>query len=192
MKDKKYLAIGLVIILVLSLGCVENTTQPKPIKESAPKVPINDSAPIYTVSPTVSVPVDEPIRVIQDNDKKFLEWIRSSMTILDTDIRNVSDAASSSDLKLVGTHGKKLKDDSKIYLDQIDKFSVSSDFKEIFDEYKAALEDLYLAGKYEEQGAKNVGSNDSNDIETAKDYMKKAGEHIDMATSLAKSKTSEK
>ncbi len=58
MKNREYIVIGLVIILTLSMGCVENTTQSKPIKESVPKEPINDRAPVYTIAPTVtSAPV---------------------------------------------------------------------------------------------------------------------------------------
>lgn len=58
MKNRKYIVIVLVIVMALSLGCVENTTQSKPIKESVPKEPINNPAPIYTIAPTMtSAPV---------------------------------------------------------------------------------------------------------------------------------------
>lgn len=63
---EKYLAIGLIMILVLSLGCVGNTDQTTSIKKSGSKEPINNPVPTYTSIPT-STPIPTANLLVEYN-----------------------------------------------------------------------------------------------------------------------------
>lgn len=180
--NREYLIVGLILVLILGLGYVDNKTQKTGI-ENGTEITETSKPSVHATPDIISTKENDRPIITNENDRKFLEWARNSMMTLNADVKNMSDAASSRNEILGETSAKTLKDDSKNYLDQIDEFSVSSNIKDTFNEYKATLEDFYQAGKYAEQGAKNK---DPNDMQTAQDYMTKASEHINSMATLDK------
>lgn len=69
MKDRKYLAIGLIMILMLSLGCVDQQDQPN--EQKAKTSSIKETAP---------APIDTPVQIPRVTDDRLIIIKHSSKT----------------------------------------------------------------------------------------------------------------
>lgn len=151
---------GLVLISIVTLGCVDK-------KDSN----------LETTTSSINA---TPPTILYD-DQKFISWISTSVKVLGVDLDGLSSASSNVDLKNMEIYGRYLKEDSQKYLDEFNKFNISPSYMPMADEYKKALEDYYLAGKYTELGAKNV---DAESIKLATSYAGEAGIHLKRATAM--------
>ena len=147
----------LLLCVALSMGCTD-----KPVDTPA------------------SVFIEEPIEE-QYDDKEFLDFCISSCDLLSVDMQGVSLAAKNGDLDDLEKWGKCLKEDSKHALSIIRQFKVSPALKPCKIEYELALEDINIAGKYTEIGARDASVSD---LELAVLYTKKHNNHMDKAISL--------
>lgn len=151
---------GLVLISIVTLGCVDK-------KDS--NLETNTSS-INATPPTILY-----------DDQKLTSLISTSMKVLILDFEGISSASSNEDLKNMEIYGRYLKEDSQKYLDEFNKFNISPSYMPMADEYKKALENFYLTGKYTELGAKNV---DAESIELSASYADEAGIHLKRATAM--------
>lgn len=134
MKGRKYLVIGLVIVLVLGLGCIDSTSQ----KSGIDNIPITSSDSATKNKDMTST----------DDDMIFLSWKLEVSDVLKDDLVNAIDALQNR--KGVAIKGKILKEDSQKYLDKLNKLNVSPKYKPSYDEYKKAIENYLHAGEYME------------------------------------------
>lgn len=153
----------IILILILSSGCLNSSTQQ----------PAPTSIPIDTPEVVASTIASTPMPVY--DDKEFLAWMQSANKILQSDLLGALDAIRYDDLKSMEIYGRYLKEDSQKYLDEIDKFTISPKFTPVAEEFKRAIENQNLGGKYLESGAKNA---DDEALNRAADYLSEAEANI--------------
>ena len=144
MKLGYIIVFGLVLISIVTLGCVDN-------KDS-------------------------------NDDKKLTSLMSTSIKVLTLDAEEISHAYSNIDFKNMEISGRHFKEDSQMYLDELNKLNISPSYMPMADEYKKALENFYLMGKYMELGAKN------GDVESLElyDFYKYEGlYHLKRAVAMA-------
>ena len=92
-----------------------------------------------------------------------------------------SNAAFVSDMESMELYGRYLKEDSQKYLNEIEQYKLSPPLKPSADEFGKALDNLMLAGKYAEQGAKNL---DFDTIALSSDYLLQGDIHMRRSTAM--------
>lgn len=97
---------------------------------------------------------DDTTNITYDG-KNFKEWFYLSLASITSDMNCVSKAAKRQNFDDTEICGRLLKDDSDLYLGQIDKHNISSSLQELRDEYEKSLEYYKLAGSDLEIGARN-------------------------------------
>lgn len=135
---------GLVLISIITLGCVDN-------KDS-------------------------------NDDQKLTSLMSTSIKVITVDAEEISNADSNIDFENMAISGRYLKEDSQMYLDELNKLNISPSYMPMADEYKKALENFYLMGKYIELGAKNV---DVESLELSESYKYKGLYHLKRAVAMA-------
>lgn len=121
------------------------------------------------------------ITVEQYDDTEYLNYCIESCELLSIDIERASLSAEYGDFDGLEKWGRYLKEDSKEVLNEVRKFKVSPTLQPSKVEFELALEDLYLAGKYSESGARDISVSD---LELSIHYINKYINHIDKTTAL--------
>lgn len=118
---------------------------------------------------------------ITGDDKDFKEWVYISFVSINDDINCILKAAKKQNFDDTEICGRLLKDDSNLYLGQIDKHNISSSLQELRDEYEKSLEYYNLAGSNLETGARN---RDSQLMYNATIYIQDGNTHMERVAVL--------
>lgn len=161
MKTKIILAIVIVAIALMAVGCIESTPQ-----TTVPE----------TVLENTSTPTD-----IYD-DAKFLKWHATSSEIIENNLNEISNAIDNQNTEMLESQTGDLKLQTQNNLNEIDNFNLSIFFKRAANEYKLALDDTFEVCKYVEYGV--LTDNELNDFEIAAGYLENASVHIKRTKSM--------
>lgn len=139
MVNRKYIFMGLVIILMLGLGCID--------KKSG-----NENASTHTPTPVVTVtPVTTDIatKVVTENknDTKFIELFKESIVTLQAYTTKIEKAAKDNKAQDIKTNSQYLESDAGKYISELEKLTVSSNMTDIYNEYKKRLGYVKTSGE---------------------------------------------
>jgi len=146
-KDNSYiiaivLVTGVVLFLVNSGVDIFST----PIQNNTQDISININGKTNISEITINV---------TDEDKNFKNWIYLSFRVIVDDLNCIPKAAEKQNFNDTARCGGFLKDNSNMYLKQIDRYNISSSVQDVRDEYKKSLEYFNLGGINLEIGARN-------------------------------------
>lgn len=119
----------------------------------------------------LSPQVTAPSAIETCNDQKFIIWAQSSAKVLNSDVEGILNAAANYDLKAMNIAGWNLKEDSRLYTNELNEFDVSPELKPAAEELENALKSFRLAGKYIELGTAEA-------VNLATDYTLEGNAHI--------------
>lgn len=153
MRLRHIIAFGLLLILIVTLGCVDkkdsNLETITDVKEIATPIPMSDIALLVTEIKEKSVP-------IPSNDLDFLEWSVIQFDNLFLYTRLILNSTMSEKV----TYGNQIYNNSEKALSEIDKYPVSPEIQEIKNEFQASLENYKMFGYYTSKGARESNPDD--------------------------------
>lgn len=127
---------------------------------------------------------------------KDIQWgdnVQKHLTVLKTDLDNVSNAENNSDYSLLAINAQYIIDDTQKAIEENDQYTVSPKFQEAQKEWRLALQDYNSAGQFLLQGANEAkkGSGGFENFQKAATlsnsgttHLKKASESLGINLSL--------
>lgn len=161
MKIKIIMAIVIVGIVLMALGCIESTPQ-----TTVPE----------TVLENTSTTTD-----IYD-DAKFLKWHSTSSEIIENNLNEISNAIDNQNTEILESRARDLKLQTQNDLNEFGNFNLSIFFRHAANEYKLALDNTFEVCKYVEYGV--LTNNELNDFEIAAVHLENASVHIKRTNSM--------
>lgn len=180
--NRKHIVLVLVLIIgvTLALGCTESSEDSDAVVESE-TLQTSEAQAIQEETPTLAeITTTSTASKYQD-----AEWISScdgNLDVINSDMDNLSSAASNNDIHNIWTYGTALRIATQIAIDDSKLYSVSPSLQPIKEKYELTMNELNQAGYYAAEGAYNYNNGKleqaSEDFETSTSYLNLASAHF--------------
>lgn len=108
-------------------------------------------------------------------DIDFLKWASDSSGVILDDYKAIKSASSERDEVMLRESGAKLKEDSEMYLEELDGFTLSPFMEGFANEYRDFLQRSYEFGDFVEDSSKEI---DFEAIEKTVEFMNETSEFV--------------